>query len=287
MKEKSRVRSAYAVSTISVTLVLFLIGAASYFIANAAKATDAIIDQVKVSLVVKDDITPEQSSEIITTLDTLAGVERSSYISKEQAIKNFSDFIDDDVITAIGVNPLPAAYDIYFDKDASRAETINTLNRFFEGKDYVEELIHQTDRVDQLVTNLSNIKLLMAIFGAVLLFISIILINNTIRANIFAKRFIINTMLLIGATAWFVRKPFLIKAIWQGLVATLFAFLLLMLMVGAINRTIPMAELINAPEAFVAILIFMALLGVTFCVIMTNIAVGRYIRQKSDQLHVY
>ncbi len=287
MKEKNKIRNAYAISTISVTLVLFLVGAALYFLANATKATDAIIEQIKITLVLEDECSEEQKISATKFCEGLESVSKVEYLSKEDAIKDFSKFIGEDVITSFDVNPLPAALNVYFKKDAEHKLAISKIKKEFEGKEYIEDIIHQTDEVDQIMNNLSDLKLLMSIFGAVLLFISVVLINNTIRMNIFAKRFIIRTMLLIGATPWFIRKPFLGKALLQGFIASLLAFVMLMIMIMLIKRTIPMAELIDGADKFIIIFGIMSLVGMLMCMLLTNISVGYYMRSSREKLYTY
>lgn len=287
MNDKRKIRGAYTISTISVTLVLFLIGSALYFIANVNKATNAIIDNVKTTLVLKDGTTDKQRAEIEITLEEMKSVLRSEYISKDKALENFSEFIGEDIVTSFEENPLPAVYEIYFSPEVDRDFSMVAVKNAFIDQPYTEEFIEQTTEVDNIIKNLRDFNLLIVIFGTILMFISIILIKNTIRVNIFAKRFIIRTMLLIGATPWFVRRPFIGRAIIQGFVSSFFAFLMTFGMIYLITQAAPMAELISSYEMYLFIYGVITAIGILLCVTMTNSAVGKYIRSSNDDLHIY
>lgn len=287
MSNKIRTRSAYIISTVSVTLVLFLIGVALYFFINANRATNIIIENIKITLVLKDSATTKQKKEIESTLSGMNYVSKYNYISKEQALKNFSEFVGDDLIFSNNTNPLPGVYEIYFIAGQNRELSTNAIKKTFDKKPYIDELILQSKDIDDIVNNIKNINLLLGVIGLSLMFISIILIRNTIRANIFTKRFLIKSMLLIGATSWFIRKPFLGKAIIQGLTSSLFAFGMTFSLIYFIKRTIPMVELIASIELYLFIYVVLAILGVVLCFFMTNNAVGRYIRSANNNMHIY
>lgn len=287
MNDKRRIRSAYAISTISVTLVLFLIGSALYFIANVNKATNLIIDNVKTTLVLKDGTTKKQLKEIESTLKGMKYVSKAEYISKDKALANFSEFIGEDIITSFEENPLPAVYEIYFSAEVNREFSIIAVEKAFIDKPYTDEFIKQTTQVDNIIKNLRDFNLLIVVFGTILMFISIILIKNTIRANILTKRFIIKTMLLIGATPWFIRRPFIGKAIIQGFVSSLIAFIMTICMIYLIKRTAPMVELISSYEMYIFIYLVITTVGIFICTTTTNSAVGKYIKSSNDNLHIY
>lgn len=283
-----RVRNAYAVSTISVTLVLFLLGSAIYFIMNATKATDSIIGNVKVSLAIKDNTTKQQRSQIDSILSGSQFVEKVEFISKEQAAENFQKFLGEDLIVDADINPLPATYDIYLKKDADKAVAVDSILLSFKSKSYVDELIHQSSQIDRVVKTLTNFKLVMFIFGVAFLFVSIVLVNNTIRMNVFAKRFLIRSMLLIGATYGFIRRPFIKNAVIQGFVSALFAFIMLLLLIIGINRSIPEVEIIiNDYQKYLMIASCMFVIGIILCVLSTIVSVNKYLKLRNDDMHVY
>lgn len=287
MSNKVRTRSAYVISTVSVTLVLFLIGVSLYFLINANKATSVIIENIKITLVLKENTTSKHRADVENILTGMGYVSKYNYISKEQALKNFGEFVGDDLIITNDSNPLPAVYEIYFVAGQNRELSTNAVKKAFEKKAYVDELMLQSEEIDNIVNNINSINIILIIVGSSLLFISMILIKNTIRANIFTKRFLIKSMLLIGATSWFIRKPFLGKAIIQGIISSLIAFGMTFAIIYFIKSTVPMVELLASLELYLFIYVVLSFLGVTLCVLMTNGAVGRYIRSANNNMHIY
>ncbi len=287
MKDKNRVRNAYAISTMSVTFVLFLIGIAIYFAANAAKATDSIVENLKVTLILDDETTDKQLAEIEPKLKEMKEVSRVVYISKEDALKSFSEFIDHEIITSFDENPLPAAYDIYLSKNTNQKQIKKVLEATFKDKDYFGELLLQSTEIDQITSNLQSFRVLIAIFVGILMFISLVLINNTIRMNIFAKRFVIKTMMLIGATAWFIRKPFIKAAFFQGFLASTFAFMMVIGMIAAMKRALPLVEIIDNYKVLGVLYGVISVIGILLCVIITNMSVGKHLKSGNDKLHIY
>ena len=287
MRDKNKVKSAYAVSTISVTFVLFLIGIALYLAANAERAADSIVENIKVTLVLNDDVTKQELSEIKTTLKSMSDVSKVEYVSKAAALKNFGKYIDSEVITSFEVNPLPAVYNIFLIKNGDLKQLIKGIEGEFKSKKYFSELLQQSSEMDKVIANLHSLRIMVAIFLAILLFISIVLINNTIRMNIYSKRFIIKTMQLIGATNWFIRKPFFKVAFMQGFIASLIAFIMVLGMIIGLKKTLPLVEIIDNYEILAILYGVINLIGISLCVIMTNRSVGKHIRSGNDKLHIY
>ena len=287
MKDNVKVRGAYAISTISVTLVLFLIGSALHFYYNIKSATDSVVNNIKITMVLEDGATKDNIKEAKGILEDMDYVSKSEFVSKEQALKNFSEFIDDELIEVDGFNPLPASFDIYFAKIASVDLSAEAIQRKFEDKSYVDEFLFQTAEIDNLVENLKSVNIIMMFFGAVLMFISIMLIRDSIKANIFAKRFLIKTMLLIGATAWFIRRPFIGRAMLQGFLSSIFAYLMILVMMLFVKRATPLLEVISDLKLHLYVFGILAVLGVTLCAFLTNSIVGKYIRSKNDKLYSY
>ena len=287
MKDKTSVRGAYAISTISVTLVLFLIGSAIHFYYNIKHATDSIVNNVKITMILDDSATDENVAEVKELFEGMSYVSKTVFVSKEQALDNFSQFVDDELIAADGFNPLPASFDIYFDNEINVEASSDAVKKKFEDKTYVDEFLFQTDEVTGLIENLKSVNILMAFFGSVLMFISIMLIRNAIKTNIFAKRFVIKTMLLIGATAWFVRRPFLGRAILQGFISSVFAYIMIFVMLVFITRATPLIDLLTGFKLHLYVFGILAVFGIILCTYLTNLMVGKYIHSTNDKLYTY
>ncbi len=281
-------RSAYTLSTISVSLVLFIIGAMLYLGINSAKVTSSITDNMRVVVILKSGTEEQGAKEVIASVEKLGVVKRSEFITSAMAEEQFKAFIGEDFTLKLGKNPLPPSINLYLDGANNSKESTALLKRGLEGNVHVDDILFSESIMDSVTSNINNFKLVLGVFILVLLFISVIMINNTIRMAIFSKRFLIKSMLLIGATKSFIRMPFVNKAILQAFVSTLIATFMLAVLVVGLKRSLPEIELVF--ENYQVLLMIPAALfsvGLLVCVVSTYKAVNRYMSLRDDQLHIY
>lgn len=281
-------RSAYTFSTISVSLVLFIIGTIIYIGLNTTKAAEAIVDDMRVVVVLKDACTDAQIKAMkdIINKDKLAS--DIEYISKEQAEKDFRAYIGEDFVLKLGTNPLPASLNVNLNSKMVASESAARIRRLLGEFNSVDEILYQESMMDSITDNISNIKLVLIVISLALLLISLIMINNTIRMAVLSKRFLIKTMLLVGATRGFVRRPFLGKAVFQSFMATFMATFLLIGLIIAIKRTIPELEIIFEDyKTLLTIPVALFVIALVVCVSSTLMAVNRYMSFDDNQLHIY
>ena len=207
-----KVRNSYIVSTISIAMVLFLLSSVSYLILNALTATQAIKESVVIHMILNEELSQEDKVGLEGKLLKVAGVKSVDYVTKVEAAKDFSDYIGGDFEEFLEGNPLPDSYEISMVADSSDRGSIELFESLVTEWKGVDEVIYQKSVIEQVASNINKFNIVMLVFGGVLLLISLILLNNTIRVSIFAKRHIISTMKLVGATKWFIRRPF----IWSG-----------------------------------------------------------------------
>lgn len=283
-----RVKTAYFVSTISVALVLFLVGATAYIIMNIEKAADSLIEQVRISAILSEEITDERLDELKREIALLEHVDEISYTSKSDAAEAFKEFIGSDFTLIVEDNPLPASLEISFDERMDESHMITTLAKKVGAMDGVEEVLSHDNVMVQVMDNIFRFKLIMFAFGGALFLVSLLLISNTIRIAILSKRFIIKTMALVGATNSFIRAPFLRSAFLQGLWAAVVASVALLALIFALKRSLPEIELITSDwQSFVVLFGGMLLAGVLLCVISTTMSVNRFINLDSNNLYIY
>lgn len=285
---KRKVRNAYAISTVSVSLVLFLLGSVGYLIMNARKATTAIRENITVSVLLDDDITPEQRNRIKTDLSAKESVKKITYISKEKAAADFKNHIGKDFELFLGQNPLPASYEVTLHDAFATNEYIAGLEKEAAKWNGVEEVLYQSGIIDQISSNIYRFNIILFSFGIALLFVSLILISNTIRMAVFSKRFIINTMKLVGATHGFIRRPFILSGLKQGFWASTIASVLIVGLIAGLKRSLPEVEFIISDWPQLALLFGgVYIIGMLVCFIFTFAAIQKYIRLSTDSLHVF
>ena len=284
---KRRVRSAYLVSTVSIALVLFMLGAVGYLILNARKASRDLREDITLSVLLKDDITPSEVNSLQARLKTLPEVKEIDYVSKEAAAEDFKAYWGNDFVVFLDENPLPASIELTLRAEFSKSEDIERLDAEISGWDNVDEIIYQETVIRQITDNIARFNLLMLIFGGLLLLISLILINNTIRMAIFSKRLVINTMKLVGATRGFILRPFIWTAVKQGLSAAFISYILIGAVVYGLSTGIPEAGFIRDVEPLLILCGAILVLGVVISILFTYGAVSKYVRLNSGQIHTY
>lgn len=281
-------RTAYAFSTISVALVLFMIGSIFYLIMNATKATNSIMDNMKVVVILQNN-TPNEKVEEIKKLASKGDlVTKSEYISAGKAEEIFKAYIGEDFALKLGNNPLPASINMHINTKLDTKESVIKLKAVLKDVKEVDEILYQESMMESVVSNISNFKIILGVFSLALLFISFIMIDNTIKMAVLSKRFLIKTMLLIGAKRGFIRRPFMIKAVLQSFWSTLIASFMLGVLIVGLKRSIPELEIIfENYQALLLIPATMFVIGLMVCVISTLSAVNRYMKLNDNDLYTY
>jgi len=282
---RNRLRSSSLSSIISISLVLFMLGIIGILIFNARKLSDYVKENIGFSIFLQDDIREVDANFLRKTLDASAFVRYTEYISKERAAKELKDELGEDFITFLGYNPLSASIDVRMKAEYANQDSINKIESFLLGFKQVKEVHYQKSLVSLVNENVSKISLVIILFSSLLLFIAIVLINNTIRLSVYSRRFLINTMKLVGATWGFIRKPFLLKSILHGLYAAFVSILLLSGLVYLVQKEF--GDLIDIVDPFLLIIIFGAVIviGVLINLISTYFAVNKFLRLKVDDLY--
>ncbi len=285
---RKRIRNAYYLSTVSVALVLFLLGTVAYIMMNIQKATDAVLQDIKVSVILNDTLKTESVNKLKADIAQIEGVENITYISKKQAAEDFKNFTGSDFNLFIDDNPLPASLELSLGKIYESKEILAELEDKLLKIPGIDEVLYQRNIIDSILTNIFKFRLITLSFGIALLLASFILISNTIRMAVYSKRFIIKTMKLVGATDAFIRKPFVTEAIVQGLTSAFTAWIMLTGVIIGLNKAAP--ETVFFPDDFKPLAILygaIVVCGIIICLLCTNISINKYINLDNNNLHVY
>ena len=220
---RRKVRNSYIISTISIALVLFLLGSVGYLIFNAVRATDLMKENVAIHLMIKQGTSDERIAEIGRELGAHEAVKEVTFVPKAVAAENFKEQIGSDFVEFLAFNPLPDAYEVKLHAQYSDKDYVRKFEKEAASWNGIEEVVYQRAVVEQIGSNINKFNLVLLLFGGALLVIALILLNNTIRLTIYSKRYLINTMKLVGASKWFIMKPFLLRSILHGVYAWLIA----------------------------------------------------------------
>jgi cell division transport system permease protein len=270
---------------ISLALVLFMLGLLGLVVINAKKLSNHIKENIGFQIVLKDTTTQAELDILKQEVSSSAFTKKVDYISKEEAAKKLQKDLGEDFITFLGYNPLLSALDVKLNSDYANIDSLAGFEKQIMQKHFVKEVIYHKDMIKQVNDNAKVISIYILIFSGLLLVVAIALINNTIRLSIYAKRFIIRTMYFVGATLGFIRLPFIMKGIRQGIIAGLMAGFLLAGFLVLSTRYIPDLLQLQDPNLLVVLFGSIVALGVLISGLSAALSVRLYLRLKTDDLY--
>ena len=270
---------------ISLALVLFMLGLLGLVVINAKKLSNHIKENVGFQVVLKDTTTQAELDILKQEISSSAFTKQVDYISKDEAAKKLQKDLGEDFITFLGYNPLLSSLDVKLNSDYANIDSLAGFEKQIMQKHFVKEVIYHKDMIKQVNDNAKVISIYILIFSGLLLVVAIALINNTIRLSIYAKRFLIRTMYLVGATQGFIRMPFILKGIRQGIIAGLVAGFLLAGFLVLSTRYIPDLLQLQDPNLLALLFGGIVSLGILISGLSAALSVSRYLRLKTDDLY--
>lgn len=287
---RSKVRRSYLISTISIALVLFILGAVSYVTLSAISAAEGLRERVVVSVEIADDLDKEAKREILRQIEHREEIADVDYLSKDKKLddEEFRRQFELDIQEILKDNPLRDSFEITLHKEAVSEELVREFVGYLstiKGVEYIS--VPPIEIVGQMHSTLTTIILALLVFLGVLLVISLLLLNNTIRLAIYSKRYLINTMKLVGATKWYIMRPFLRSALWQGVLSGVVAGVMVLGVFYGINYIMPSDVELLSEMAVVVIIGGLVLLGVLITVIFSAVAVNKFVNMKTNKIHLY
>lgn len=270
---------------ISISLVLFLIGLECVVLMSAHELVSRLRENVVLTVVLQDDVTADEVNRMKAMMEVAPYSLSSNYISSEDALQEHIVNLGEDPSRFLGYNPLSAAFEIHLKATYTQPDSVAMIDTQLSALPYVYKVIYQKDIVEKLDHNLNEISFVLLIIAFVLLVIALVLLGNTIQLNIYSKRFIINTMRLVGATPWVIKWPFIRRNVLIGFEAALIACGIL---AGAYYYCIDRLGIVLFPltkmnVAFLVATIMISGLMITF--LASLVATSRYIRMKTNKLY--
>ena len=280
-----RIANAYLSSVISISLVLLLVGVASLLLVNAGSVSDYFKENMQVSVLLDTDVSEPEALEFRKELESMPFIRNSAYVSKEQGADEMRSLLGDDFLDVFETSPIPASIDVTLMADYVSTDSLEVVKKRIEGFPLVDEVVYQRSLVDALNANLSKISLVLAVFIGLLLFISFVLINNTVRLNVYARRFTIHTMRLVGATRAFIRRPFIVQAVFQGIFAAIMAIIMLLAILFFIRNEFAQLFEIFRLDLLLVVMGIVVAAGLVICVTSTWLVVNKLVSLKKDELY--
>ena len=284
-KSSSFFNMQFITSSISTMLVLLLLGMVVFFILSANNLSNYVRENIGFTVLISDDMKESEILKFQKELDTRPFVKESQYISKSQALKEQTEAMGTDPAEFLGYNPFTASIEIKFNAEYANADSVAWIEKLILKNKKVMEVSYPQDLLDAVNRNIQRISILLLGLAALLTLISFALINNTIRLTIYSKRFLIHTMKLVGASWGFIRKPFLVRNLWIGILAAIMANSLLLGMAYLLVKYEPELIDIITPSTLLWMMLSVLLFGIVITWICAYISINKYLRMKVSTLY--
>ncbi len=282
---KRRLANAYLSSLISISLVLLLVGIASMLLVNAKGVSDYFKENVQVSVMMKQNVQEEAAMAFCDELGKERFIKSTVFVSREQGERELARQLGDDFLDVFETSPIPVSIDVTLMADYVSSDSLEVVRREISASPLVEEVNYQMSLVEALNANLSKISSVLGVFICLMLFISFVLINNTVRLNVFARRFTIHTMKLVGATRQFILAPFLVQAAFQGIFAAFLAVIALIVIMFFIRSGFVQLFEIFRLELLLLVMGIVLASGLLICLTSTYLVVNKLISLGKDELY--
>lgn len=282
---KHRFRNSYFISAVSVTLVLCLIGLESVLLLSAGALLTRMRENITLTVVLTEEADSTQCARLERMLDVNEGYSSYRYVSKEDALREHITSLGEDPTAFLGYNPLSASYEIHPSDAYSHPDSLAVMVSKLESLPYVSQVIYPHDLADLMNRNVHDFSFILLGAALLLLLVSMVLIVNTIRLQIYAKRFLINTMTLVGATSWVTRRPFVLRNVLIGFLSGIAALAVLSGMVYYVQFRM---GLLLMPLTWQNIAIVCGIVlcsGLLITLFASLIATGKYIRMDNNSLY--
>lgn len=282
---RRRMVNAHLSSVISISLVLLLVGAAALLAVNVGGVSRYLKENMKISVIFNQEVTGEQAEKYAGAASLLPYVKDVRVVSREEGEKELAKMLGEDFLSVFETSPVPVSADVSLKAEYVVADSLALVVKALSASPLVDEVDSRQGLVEALDTNLTKISAVFAVLIAVLLFISFALINNMVRLSVYARRFTIHTMKLVGATRSFITAPFLKAALVQGLVASVISTAALSGILYTLNRSFPefFSVLSRSSLLIAAGIIFAA--GALLCTLSTYFVVGKLSEAPKDDLY--
>jgi len=282
-----RLKTSYISTVVSITLVLYVLGLLGLVVMHAHKLSVHLKENIGFSIIIMDNTALPEIEKLQHSLDGMVAVKSTEFISKEKAAEELTRDLGEDFVSFLGYNPLFPSIEVRLNASWANPDSLAIFEQTVLQRNEVKEVDYQKNLLHIVNDNVQKIGVVLLLFGVLLLIIAFTLINNTIRLSVFSKRFLIKSMQLVGATQSFIRKPFIVKGILQGIVGSVIAISLLIGSLYGAQQSVP--ELVDFQDVTMLSVTFgmVTIMGIIISWISTYFAVKKYLKIKTDNLYFY
>ena len=275
----------FVTSSISTTLVLLLLGLVVFFVLGAHNLSVYVKENINFSILISDDMKESDILKLQKKLDKEPFVKATEYISKKQALREQTEAMGTDPQEFLGYNPFTASIEVKLHSDYANSDSIAKIEKKIKKNTNIQEVLYQKDLIDAVNDNIRNISLMLLGLAVILTFISFALINNTIRLTIYSKRFLIHTMKLVGASWSFIRRPFLRRNFWIGVLSAVIADAVLWGAAYWLGSYEPELIRVITPDVMLLVSVSVLIFGVLITWLCALLSINKYLKMKAGTLY--
>lgn len=275
----------FVTSSISTTLVLLLLGLVVFFVLGAHNLSVYVKENINFSILISDDMKESDILKLQKMLDKEPFVKATEYISKKQALREQTEAMGTDPQEFLGYNPFTASIEVKLHSDYANSDSIAKIEKKIKKNTNIQEVLYQKDLIDAVNDNIRNISLMLLGLAVILTFISFALINNTIRLTIYSKRFLIHTMKLVGASWSFIRRPFLRRNFWIGVLSAVIADAVLWGAAYWLVSYEPELIRVITPDVMLLVSVSVLIFGVLITWLCALLSINKYLKMKAGTLY--
>ena len=275
----------FITSSISTMLVLLLLGMVVFFVLSANNLSTYVRENIGFTVLVSDDMKEPEVLKFQKELNEKIYVKESVYISKEKALQEQTEAMGTDPAEFLGYNPFTASIEIKLNAEYANSDSIVWIEKEIMANKKVMEVSYPQDLLDSVNRNIRKVSMFLLGLAALLTLISFALINNTIRLAIYSKRFLIHTMKLVGASWGFIRRPFLFRNMWIGILSGVMADAVLMGMAYMLVKYEPQLIEIMTPASLLVVMVSVFVFGLVITSLCAYISINKYLRMKASALY--
>lgn len=283
--QKRRLITSYFSVVISIALVLFLLGILGLLVLNTKKVADYFKETIAVGVYFKDGAKDVEMKQLEKSLSLAEYTKSIQFVSKEEAAEAHSEALGENFVDYLGENPLQNSIDLYLNADYVSAEKVSEIAAEIASKNFVEEVTYDKPLISLLNDNIKKMSLWILIISGIFTFIAVLLINSSIRLSVYAKRFTIKTMQMVGATKKFIRRPFVWKSVRLGIIGALIAIAGMAGVLYYANKTFPQLTLLDDPLLLGVLFGGVFMMGIVITWFSTFLATQRFLNLRTDELY--
>lgn len=278
-------KATYVYSIIGVALVLFLLGSLGWLVINAAQLSKTFKENIEISVILNDNTRDEMALKLKEIIDQQSFTKSSQFITKEKAAEQFKKDFGEDFLQVLDYNPLYTSINFHLHSEYLHTDSLIKIERFLKQSNVVREVFYQKNLVDLMNSNVKRAGLVILIISLFLIFSVIVLIDNTIRLAMFSNRFLIKTMQMVGATRWFIAKPFNIRSVINGIVSALLAIGGILLLKMFAEAWLPELKTLSSTKWMLILCASILAMGIVISFLSTHRSVIKYLRTQLDDLY--